>query len=323
MKQGAHGGNVYEAARYLGVSTEDIHDYSSNVSPYPIDIKADNESLSRLPEPHSKTLAKAFADKYGYEPENICITSGTTEAIDAIFRIHSNETLCIMNPTYADYAHYAKLNGMKISGEMCKGLFIICNPNNPTGLTCPREYLPKMIKDNPNTLFIYDESYMPFHLDEENQTMLGEKIKNLLILRSFSKIFGLPGLRLGAVVGSEDLVGEIRNNISPWSVNSLAQSAGLELLKIDTSSIAKKLNEKKVQFLKELAEIDFIEAQDSDVNFMLCKMKRGKSNELFDHCLSRKVLIRDCANFEGLDDTFVRFAVTDNMKPLLEALREF
>ncbi|ADD66955.1 aminotransferase class I and II [Denitrovibrio acetiphilus DSM 12809] len=323
MRQGEHGGDIHEVANYLGVPASDVYDYSSNVSPYPIDISVDKSALSRLPEPYSRTLAKAFAEKYGYDEKMVCITAGTTEAIDIICRIFAGKSACIKNPTYADYKKFCKNNKITVRNSLPVELYFICNPNNPTGQTCPREFLPTYFKTSPSTLFVIDESYMPFHIDEPMQTLMGEKLDNIAILRSFSKIYGLPGLRLGAVIANEKLIEKMKNQMSPWSVNSLAQSAGLELLDVDTAPIAKRLNDIKVQFLKELESIDFLEAVDSDVNYMMCKMKRGTSDELFRHCLNQRVLIRDCSNFEGLDNRHVRFAMADDMSPLLEALKSF
>lgn len=323
MRQGTHGGNVFEAARHLGCSVEDIHDYSSNVSPYPIKLDISPDALSRLPEPHSETLAKKFAEKYGYKPENIAVTSGTTEAIDIICRLYQGRKVGIKNPTYSDYGFYAKLNNLEISEDVGRGLYFICNPNNPTGEICPREHLPKFFRDNPETLFVVDESYMPFVLDEEKSTLIDEEIDNLIILRSFSKIYGLPGLRLGAVIGSADNIEAVNSLKSPWSVNSYAQEAGLKLLNVDTKAIALRLHEKKCEFLDAVSGINWLEVQNSEVNYMLIKLNKGTSADLFNHCLEKRVLIRDCDNFKGLEGEYIRIAVTDDMNPLINALKEF
>jgi len=323
MRQGAHGGNVYEAANYIGCDVDEIHDYSSNVSPYPIKLDVSSDALSRLPEPHSETLVKKFAEKYGYKSGNVAITSGTTEAIDIICRMSGYAKATIKNPTYSDYEYYARQNGIEVTEEICKGLFFICNPNNPTGLSCPGGYLPDFFRANPETLFIIDESYMPFMDNERENTLLGTKIDNMVILRSFSKIYGLPGLRLGAVVASDKNIKIINSAKSPWSVNTFAQEAGEHLLDVDTRLIANRLLKIKAEFLKEISDIEWLEPQDSKVNFMLLKLNKGTSKELFDHCLKSRVLVRDCSTFKGLDGEYIRIAVTDDMNPLINALREF
>lgn len=324
MKQGAHGGDIYKAAKYLGCNIDDIFDYSSNISPWAVSVDVDTKCLSRLPEPHSESLAKAFSEKYGHRTENVCIASGTTEIIEAVCRIYSGNSAKIFHPTYSDYSSYCNKYGIEITGSLLAGLCFICNPNNPTGATIERDVLLTTISKNIGTLFVVDESYMPFHLSEEVFSLTNELADNLIVLRSFSKIYGLPGLRLGGgISGNSELIDKIKELISPWSVNSYAQQAGLRLLGANTKEPAERLQRVKSDFLKELADIDYLEPIDSDVNFILCKLSRGSSSELFDHCLKERVLIRDCSNFEGLDDKFVRFAMTDNVKPLIKALKGF
>jgi threonine-phosphate decarboxylase len=325
MIQGAHGGNVYEAAKHLWCSVKDIYDYSSNVSPYPIKLDISSDVLSRLPEPHSETLVKKFAEKYGHNPENVAITSGTTEAIDIICRTSGFKKATVKHPTYSDYEYYCAQNEIEVRADICKkGLFFICNPNNPTGLSCPGEHLPSFFKSNPDTLFILDESYMPFMADEDKNTLLGhEIISNLIILRSFSKIYGLPGLRLGAVVALDKNIRVFNGVKSPWSVNTYAQEAGARLLDVDTKPIAERLLKMKADFLKEISDIEWLEPQESKVNFLMLKLKKGTSKALFEHCLQRRVLVRDCSNFNRLDGEYIRIAVADDMAPLVKALREF
>jgi threonine-phosphate decarboxylase len=288
-----------------------------------VELGIDESVHTRLPEPHSKSLVDAFAEKYGRKPEEVCITSGTTEAIELICRIYAGKDACLTSPTYADYGHYCYVYGLNVTDRMPADVAFICNPNNPTGLTCPREYLPDYINKFRNTLFVYDESYMPFHTDEASQTLMGERMDNLVILRSFSKIYGLPGLRLGAVVAKPDLISLLSIMKSPWGVNSYAQASGEKLLGVDTHEIAVTIARQKIEFEDKLKSIGWIEPQPSDVNFILCKLHRGASYDLFEHCLRRRVLIRDCANFAGLDDSYVRFAITADMEPLLGALKEF
>jgi threonine-phosphate decarboxylase len=165
---------------------------------------------------------------------------------------------------------------------------------------------------------------MPFMADEDKNTLLGhEIISNLIILRSFSKIYGLPGLRLGAVVALEKNIRVFNGVKSPWSVNTYAQEAGARLLDVDTKPIAERLLNMKADFLKEISDIEWLEPQESKVNFLMLKLKKGTSKALFEHCLQRRVLVRDCSNFKRLDGEYIRIAVADDMAPLVKALREF
>jgi threonine-phosphate decarboxylase len=327
LNQGNHGGDVYAAAEELGVSVSDIHDYSSNVSPFvPECLKnISAEAFTRLPEPHSRTLAKAYAEANGLRAENICVTSGTTEAIEKICSVFAGKHAQIFAPAYSDYAMYASKYGMDISyssDSVNADVCFICNPNNPAGTTLSRDTLIHMINSYPETIFVVDESYMPFHVNEQDFTLLNSPRSNLAVLRSFSKIFGVPGLRLGFMVsGARELAEAVRGLVSPWSVNTLAQEAGLLLLNEDTSAPASRLNEIKLKTLEDMKEIDFLEPLPSDVNFALCRLSGITSKKVFSACLRRRVLIRDCCNFKKLEGEHIRFSLKEDMRPLTEALK--
>lgn len=341
MKQGDHGGNIFEAAGFLGVAPDEILDYSSNVSPWPADVfeGADTAKIfSRLPEPESETLRDAFAEKYGLRRRSVCITSGTTEAIEIICRIFTGKRALILSPTYSDYGRLCHRynistellftkpeNGFKPVPRLFRtdaDICFICNPNNPTGVLMDKPALIDIIKTNHNTFFVIDESYMPFAPDELRQTMLKEQLGNMAVLRSFSKIFGLPGLRLGAVITpGEEQSKRISSQLLPWNVNSAAQYAGEKLLKKDTTLAAGKLRMIKEKFLKELEGLEIVKPMESDVNYVLCRLNGMSSAELFEKCLRRKMLIRDCSNFVGLSGSWVRIAMGDRMEPIINFLK--
>jgi threonine-phosphate decarboxylase len=342
MKQGRHGGNIYEAANHLAVDISEIHDYSSNVSPWAADLSGMDvtKQLSVLPEPHSHQLKSSIANAYGVNIENICVTSGTTEAIDKICLLHSGGDAVIFEPTYSDYFHYASMYSMKIiqavtgvsegfkgalqSVKFPAGLCFICNPNNPTGKIVQAELIIDAAEKNPQTLFIVDESYMPFHTRESEFSLVGVDMANIAVLRSFSKIYGLPGLRLGAIVCSDEkLIDKIEKKISPWSVNTLAQAAGEVLIKADTTETAKRLESIKNDFLNKVFKYKWAEAIPSDVNYMLIRLAGIDSASFFKHCLIKKVLIRDCSNFFSLDSSYIRVAVREDMNPLIECFDDF
>jgi len=343
MKQGAHGGNVYEAAEKLNVTAEDIYDYSSNISPFQVKVlKGEdlNTLLSRLPEPHSKTLRRSYEEKYELPENSAVITAGTTEAIERLCRIYSDKKALILSPTYSDYEHYCRIYGLETgfinlsegsdfsfstSGFHSEAdICFICNPNNPTGKSTDRREILKLCAENRKTLFVVDESYVWFHKNPYKISVLGANLQNLITLRSYSKTYGLPGLRVAAAVShNSNLIDSLRSLISPWSVNCAAQSAGLELLNADVSEEMAKLRILKEKFMNTIKDIPYICAIESDVNYILFKLKGVKSHQLFDHCLKGGVLIRDCSNFRGLDDSYVRFAVSADMEPLIKSLRGF
>lgn len=341
VHQENHGGNIYRAAATLGCRPDDIRDYSSNVADTQPAVLGGLDLprlLARLPEPHSHTLRSALADHYRATPENICVSAGTTEAIERICALFTGKRATIFAPTYSDYDHYARAAALEITtivapapdyafalGEahIDSDLCFLCNPNNPSGAVVPRAELAALITRHPATLFVVDESYLPFHPEEESLTLTAHLSANLVVLRSFSKIHGLPGLRLGFTLsGNREFTAELERRCSPWNVNCPAQELGLRLIDIDTRPIAQRVAAQRRQLLTELDCFPWLQALPSTVNFILCRLHQRRAAELFQHCLSRRVLIRDCGNFAGLVGEHIRFSIKNDMTPLLDAFRE-
>ncbi|NCC30791.1 MAG: pyridoxal phosphate-dependent class II aminotransferase [Chloroflexia bacterium] len=341
VQQENHGGNIYRAAAILGCRPDDISDYSSNVADTQPAVVAGLDLpglLARLPEPHSHALRAALAAHYRTAPDNICVTAGTTEAIERICALFAGKRVTIFAPTYSDYELYARAAALeirsivapapdyafaagdvRIDGDLC----FLCNPNNPSGGGVPRPELIALIARHPATLFVVDESYLPFHLEEESLTLTAHLSTNLVVLRSFSKIHGLPGLRLGFVLSDNSaLMTALENRCSPWNVNSVAQELGMRLIDVDTRPIAQHTARQRHQLLADLQQFPWLQPLPSTVNFVLCHLQGRRAPELFEQCLSRRVLIRDCGNFTGLDGEYIRFSIKDDMTPLLDAFRE-
>ncbi|MBD1399837.1 pyridoxal phosphate-dependent class II aminotransferase [Pelobacter sp. M08fum] len=341
VHQQHHGGNIYRAAAILGCRPDAIRDYSSNVADSQPAVVKDLDLprlLGRLPEPHSHTLRAALAAHYQIAPENICVSAGTSEAIERLCALFAGKRVTIFTPTYSDYQHFAHAAALDITSvvapapdyaftldDMCidSELCFLCQPNNPTGTSVARTDLVALIARHPATLFVVDESYLPFHLEEESLSLTTQLSANLLVLRSFSKIHGLPGLRLGFTLsGNRELTAELEQRCSPWNVNCPAQELGLRLIDIDNRPMAQRIAAQRRQLLSELDSFPWLQTLPSTVNFILCRLQGRRAAELFEHCLARRVLIRDCGNFEGLVGEHIRFSIKNDMTPLLTAFRE-
>lgn len=341
VQQENHGGNIYRAATILGSRPDAIHDFSSNVADTQPAVVAGLDLprlLARLPEPHSHTLRATLAAHYRTAPDNICVTAGTTEAIERICALFAGKRVTIFTPTYSDYEHYARAAALAIRSIVAPApdyafaagdvridsdLCFLCNPNNPSGRVVPRAELVAFIARHPATLFVVDESYLPFHLEEAALSLTAHLTPNLVVLRSFSKIHGLPGLRLGFVLsGNSALMTALENRCSPWNVNSLGQELGMRLIHVDTRPIAQHTARQRHLLLADLRQFPWLQPLPSTVNFILCRVQERQAAELFQHCLSRRVLIRDCSNFSGLVGEYIRFCIKNDMAPLLNAFRE-
>ena len=207
-------------------------------------------------------------------------------------------------------------------------LLWLCNPNNPDGRVIPKEQLLAQIANNPDTIFVIDQSYGFF--TEEPLLTPAEAIAagNVLQLHSMTKRYAMPGLRLGYITGSQSLIDRIRNVRMPWSVNALAIEAGLYLTSHpDTAPIDKPALLKEAQRLRdELNAIPGLSVEPTKTHFMLCHIENGTAAEL-KHYLAENhgLLIRDASNFEGLDAGHFRIAAQtrEENDMLVKAIKEY
>ena len=345
-----HGGNIKAVAKTLACSTDKIVDMSSNLNPLgaPGNIKniicANIDKIESLPEPDAADMKEGFARFHGIDQKCVVAGSGTTWFIYTIPRAVQSKKVLIAAPTYSDYKDAAHIHGAvyehcfaqesdlfefdidRISqmAEAADTVFI-CNPNNPTGALVSRDKLEYLIQKHENTLFIVDESYLLFVDHAENISMVTKTgYKNLTVLSSMSKIFRIPGLRIGFLSAPEKIVDKVMFYYQPWSVNSIAQAVIKDIFdhpeKIapfyqKTRGFIKK--ERQV-FIELLNGIHGLQIFDSSTYFVLARLTgKMKSDELCYQIGRHKMLIRDCANFEGLSDKYVRFSLKtreDNLK---------
>ncbi|UOD34943.1 histidinol-phosphate aminotransferase family protein [Deferribacteraceae bacterium V6Fe1] len=341
MDNFTHGGNIHFYAKILGCHTDEVLDLSSNISPFVGQkvfslIKDKLDTLRLLPSPHSTFLKETLADKFNKSCENFVVGVGTSEIIKNICLINRAKKALIIGPTYIDYEKYCNLYNLGLSfyfPDKSKNfeiklneidftnydLAFICNPNNPTGYYIPKDEIIKSAEHFKNCIFIIDESYLPFMSDSNKATLLFSEKENIVVLRSFSKIYGLAGLRLGyAYSQNKHLISEIEKHCLEWGVSSLSEAVGRYLIEMDTDEIALKIHKIKGYVLDKLASCNKVHTYPSVTNFILIKLDKLNSDELFNRFLSHKILIRNCHNIRGLDNSFVRISIKE-----LEAMKRF
>ncbi len=336
-----HGGNIYDLATEIGCLPEDIIDMSSNTNPLGIlpvlmeYLHARLEEIKVHPEPDARGLSNYFARHYRLSPDQVLTGNGTTQFIFDSPRALNPRQVLILGPTYSDYADSCEVNGIKYSFLIAKeenlfqpdiedvkdrlsgnDLVFICNSNNPTGSLIPKNALLELCSSCPETIFIIDESYLPFSRDYDQTTMIHSGLPNLVVLHSFSKVFHIPGLRLGFLIASPEYVEKFRQVYEPWCVNSLAQVAGRFLL--EKASVQEEflgqtrefVAEETSNFKKRLGRILCLDVFPSHAPFMLIKIKEGlDSAGLCSRMAQNRILIRDCVNFRGLSSRFVRISL--------------
>lgn len=339
MIQG-HGGNVVGLAEQLGCRPEDIIDMSSNINPLgalPGLIEHLQERLGRitvLPEVDGRGAVQAIASLLKVDGERVLAGGGTTQFIYAACAALETRRALIVGPTYADYADGCRVHGIEPAyflatpadrftvhldrlATALNGVdtVFLCTPNNPTGQLIPHAGLRDLCAQHPGVRFIIDESYLPFA--EEDQGMSACGLDNVIVLWSVSKIFGMPGLRAGFLVANQPIIDRFRRWMQPWCVNSLAQEAvayigaNLKAVAAFIAATRAHLAEERRLFRQRLAAAP-LTLFPSTTSYMLIGLPQGLTATAVCRSLAEhRFLIRNCANFHGLGEGFIRIALKD------------
>lgn len=281
-------------------------------------------NIGNYPEPEPYTLEARLAARYHLPADAVCVTNGATEAIYLIAQTFRGTNTAIVQPTFSEYADACRMHGHKVTslyqlpGQTGGWLLPdevrmiwLCNPNNPTGTVVDKAYLEELIKRNPQVCFVIDQSYEYFTLCPLFSPAETFEFPNVLLLHSMTKRYAVPGLRLGYVTGGSGLLGRLRTNRMPWSVNQLAIEAGLHLLEHDVPNpldMGVYLQE-TARLRTALETLGGLEVWATETHFMLVGLRIGKASALKDYLAEEHgILIRDASNFDGLDERFFRIA---------------
>ena len=274
--------------------------------------------VQHYPEPVPHTLETALAQRLGLETGSVMVTNGATEAIYLTALAFRGCTSAIIVPTFSEYSDACRLHGHKVTFvhrlddiPPKTELVWLCNPNNPTGTVIPKERLLSFIQCHDSMLFVVDASYAPFTTKLLLTPSEAAALTNVIMIHSMTKEFAIPGLRLGYLTGSHQLLGQIGQGRMPWSVNGLAQEAGLYLLAHieDYLLPLEMLLHERLRLGEALEASGVCDVMPSDTHILLCRLRDGSAAELKEHLVRQHgILIRDASNFEGLDSRFFRIA---------------
>jgi len=344
-----HGGNVYQVARSLGLAVADLGDFSANINPLGMPPGARPaawdawEELRHYPDPHCQALRAALASYHGLTPEEILVGNGSTELIYLVVQALRPRQALIITPAFSEYEH--ALAALKVPAVFFPtreeqnftltppvdlpqaDLIFLANPASPSGaLLTPAELLPLVSsREEAGSYTILDEAFIDF-VEEFSFKGYLRQFPRLIILRSFTKFFGMPGIRLGCLLAAPELTAKLAQVQAPWSVSTLAQAMGRACL-ADAAYMAesrKVIQEERNYLLGRLKALDGLSPFPSRVNYLLLKLTRPDwtASRLRQAMLEHRIIIRDASNFRGLDDRYVRVAVRrrpDNQR-LLAAL---
>jgi threonine-phosphate decarboxylase len=353
---GKHGGNIYQVARRKGLKPENIIDFSANINPLGYSSRVKNvlasseNAILNYPDPIAYDFINALSSFHNLPAENFLVGNGSTEFIYLLPGIIRPKSVLVVAPTFTEYKYsFQQAKGVlfyyntlekdhfviqqkKLFDELKRGYsaLYICNPANPTGVLVPEGTMKEIIgyACKKGTSVILDETFMDF----TEQHSLKAQIKNfdnLYILRSMTKFFALPGLRAGYLISNGKNIEKIIKRQEPWSMNAIAQQAGIESLK-DHAHMQKSIlyvRETREAFVKELTKLPYLTVFKGSANFLLLKLNESAPvtvSGLYEKLLDKGIVIRTCEDFQGLSDMFFRIAVkkkNENKKLVSELKR--
>jgi len=326
-----HGARVTQSAEESGKKTDELLDFSVNLNPLgppglnKILAKA-SKTITSYPDNRYSVFKKAAAKSLNVKPENIVPGNGSTELIRLFAEtvIESGDKVIIPFPTFSEYEFQCRIFGAEfqyvnytniteLEPDNYKAVFL-CNPNNPTGNLLKREEvleLARRCSDSEVFLFV-DEAFID--LSDPKESIAGFAASNdfVVVLRSLTKTYAVPGLRIGFAVSSNNFA-ELLNNIRlTWNLNSVAVSVSEKLLKNNTGYLNRSLEmiSKERKWLdSRLNSIRGFKTYPSDANFILVDIKGFllSSSDLTERMLRNSIIIRDCCSF-GLEN-HIRVAV--------------
>ena len=349
-----HGGTVYAAARLLGVDPEAILDFSASINPLGPPpgvcgaVMAAFDRVVHYPDPEAAKLRGALARRHGVDGGNVCPANGSTELIHLLPRLFPGSRALVVAPPFSEYAAALERGGWEVHYLFLKpedtfaidlreleerlaggfDLLVLANPGNPTGALVPLPQVAEILElcRLAGTVPVVDEAFMDF-CEEESAISAVVADTRGIVLRSLTKFFALPGLRLGFAIAAEGVIERLARLVPPWSVGTLAQAAGVAALADDgyrerTLSV---IAAERDHLSAGLASLPGVRPFPSAANYLLIELTSGlTAADLAGHLLARRILIRDCADFPGLDHRFFRVAVRSRQENerLLAALTE-
>jgi histidinol-phosphate aminotransferase len=340
---------IEEVARELGLPASDIIKLASNENPFgpsPAALAAMQQVLTHLhlyPDGNAFYLKQRLAQKLNLEPRHLILGNGSNEIIE--FAGHAmmgpGTDVIVSQYCFAVYPIVAHLFGANLVTVPARNfghdlpamlaaitpqtrVMFVANPNNPTGTLAPREHVVRLVKEVPDhVLLAMDEAYIEFLNDPVDLLPLirsGQK-RNLLIMRTFSKIFGLAGLRLGYGIGHPDLIAALEKVRQPFNINAIAQAAALAAL--DDAEHIRRTQANNAQGLKffeqALAQMD-LEIIPSSANFILARV--GDGQRVFNELQKLGIIVRPLGGYQLPEWIRISIGTPQENERCLQALKK-
>jgi len=341
-----HGG--IDGAKALlpdGISEKEILDFSISINPLGPppglrEVLVENlNTISRYPEISSDTLTEGLALYHGLSPDHVIVGNGTADLLFSLLPQFSQKQALIPYPTFIEYERVCGLYGwairhippvdtreftfdvQRIVESLEEGaILFLCQPNNPTGRCMEFASLETILDkaQRMNVLVALDEAFLPF-TDFPSAAPWVRKYEGLVVLRSMTKSFAVPGLRLGYAVASPGIIKRWKAFLPPWNVNILAQAAGvfcLEKGKEHMNRTKHFIREEREWISSALREITFLDPLPSDANFLLIYIDSEAltASDLYLSLAERGILVRHCGSFRGMGERHIRVGLKSREK---------
>lgn len=324
--------------------TNIVADFSSNVwfQGPPIMlldyIQTQAISVANYPEPAAESFCAKAEEYFNLQNKSVLATNGSAEAFYLVARNFEKQSATVLYPSFAEYqdaclSYQMEINYVSNQNLTDKHLFNtktvwLGNPNNPDGKIFTKEIIQSWLKNNQDTVFIIDEAYAELSISYQSVISLLAKYTNLIVIKSFTKTFAIPGLRSGIILTSPELARQLNKWLIPWAVNSIAVNTGKFIIDHYNELLFDKtlLKNHCQLFQKKINQIKNIEVVPSDCNYFLARLKKGTASNLKKYLASEHgILIRNADNFYGLSKQHIRLASQTEQKNnlLIQALNQW
>lgn len=338
-----HGGRIYEYAQLSGRSSSELLDFSANINPLgpPCSVQSAilqaMDGIRHYPDSRHAAVLASIKQHFGFkEGQTVFCGNGAAEIIDLTIRALSPTRVFLFEPAFSEYEIAAARMGVKtvhlslINSELDLtypfdrivnmveegDMVILNNPHNPTGYCWTRENMVNALEIlcQKNVTVIVDESFMDFRWDEEHRTMMRDvgRLTNLVVIRSATKMYSIPGLRFGFGVTHEELAERIEYRRDRWSVNHLAQVAAASAYQDNAFVRAtwEWLQQEQIYILETWGKYEALDIYPPSVNyFLVCLRSELPVPRILHRLEAEGIFVRRCDNFRGLDHRYLRVAI--------------
>lgn len=334
-----HGGQLEAIARRFGVHAPDLLDFSASINPdgppgsvlraLEAGLK-DALNLTRYPDLEELRLKAALARYAGVTPENICVANGFAPLLDAVLRTLKVRECLLPVPCFNEYRRMLEQNGVQVTPLVLRpeedfrfdvdvvlagshDAILLANPQNPSGVLCERAELLGLVESAAarGMYVLLDEAFIDYQRNASLVSM-ADRCDNLVIFRSVTKCFGVPGLRVAYAVASERMRSRFEAYLAPWPISTLA-SIGI-IAAVEDLEFAARLptlnHERRLALMQSLRTMD-LTVYPGVANFILFRLANSVNPARFWERLvvEHRIVLRACESFEGMPAGHLRTAV--------------